>query len=146
MRATVRCFRCHRPRCLYSPKPLSSKEQILLDFSIDQRVFTCGSPVVSPTNFLVGRVFWKTCLTCNDAVETSFYSSCFRLENVCHHCGDTGEHVSVGMEHSNSFRLILSVCKQCGMFGIRAKMLMPLSLPNSRRIDDNTSSSSSSSE
>lgn len=146
VRATICCFRCHRPRCLYSSKPLSSKEQTLLDYSIEQRVFTCGSSVVSPTNILVDRVFWKTCLTCNDAVETSFYSSCLCLENVCHHCGETEEHVSVGTEHSNSFRLILPVCKQCGMFGIRAKMLMPLSLPNSRRIDDDTSSLSSPSE
>lgn len=143
VRATVRCFRCRRPRCFYSPKPLSSREKKILEDSIDKRVFSCGSSIISPTNFLNEKLSWKTCLTCDDAVETAFYYSNLCLENVCHNCGETGEHVSVGIEHSSSFRLILPVCRQCEMLGIEPKMLMPLSLPNDHKSDEAASSLSS---
>ena len=143
VRSIVRCFRCHRPRCLYSPKVLSWREKTLLEDYVEKVVFSCGSPVVSPTNFLNDRVFWKTSLSCDDAVETAFYASNLYIENTCHHCGETGEHVSVGLEHSNAFRLVLPVCKQCQIFGIEPKMLMPLSQPNSHKTDDHGDDESS---
>ena len=144
--ATVRCFRCQKPRCLYSPRQLSSRESQLLENSIEQKVFTCGSTILSPTAFLNDRVSLKTSLTCDDPVETAFYASKVCLWNVCYHCGKTTEHVSVEMEEPKSFIFILPVCKQCEMLGVEPKMLMPLSQPKNLVNDEDTSSLSLSSE
>ena len=144
--ATVCCFRCHKPRCLYSPRQLSSRESRLLNDSIEQSVFTCGSAILSPTDLLSDRVSLKIPLTCDDPVETAVYTSKTGLNNVCHHCGKNEAHADAGTEQSKSqksFILILPVCKECEMFGVEPRMLIPLSLPKRWAKDEDSSSLSS---
>ena len=147
--AIAHCFRCQKPRCLYSPRQLSSRENRLLEDCIDQKLFTCGSAILSPTAILNERVSLKMPLTCDDPVETAVYTCKMGFGNVCHHCGKNEAHADVGMEQSKtqkSFIFILPACEECEMLGVEPKMLMPLSLPKSWIKDEDSSSLSSSEE
>jgi len=109
----ARCFRCQKPRCLYSSKPLTSHNSNLLHDLLSNSVFACSSALLPPGHPLEKTVYTKN-LDCTKAIETEYYHSCFAVPDTCSECGGKIEQVNEKKKHkrSNSYPS-LPVCKTC---------------------------------
>ena len=92
----VLCAECLRPRVLHSKHKLSLGDKVVLERTLEDVLFSCGSNFrdVKPLNYpsdspqtksLFERVFVRKNLNCDMPMEVTYYSSnCF--EDICVHC------------------------------------------------------------
>ena len=92
----VLCSECLRPRVLRSKHKLSIDDKIILERTLEDTLFSCGSNFqdVKPMNYpsdsphtksLFERVFVRENLNCEMPMEVTYYSSeCY--EDICVHC------------------------------------------------------------
>lgn len=109
----VRCFRCRKPRCLYSSKPLTSHNSALLRDLLSTSVFACSSALLPPGHPLEKTIYTKN-LDCTMAIETELYHSHFAVQDMCSECGEKIEETAekCNYKRSNSFPS-LPLCKIC---------------------------------
>lgn len=110
--AVVQCFRCQKPRCIYTNKPLSSQPNLSLTEVLKSTVFACGTALFFPGHPLEEKVYTKSTLRCEDNMEVAFYCSRFSSGEVCHRCGGQIEK-KVTKISSNRLGLELPVCVLC---------------------------------
>lgn len=110
----ARCFRCQKPRCLYSSKPLTSSNRTLLHQVLTTSVFACSSAFLPPGHSLEKTLYTKN-LDCSMDIESEFYHSAFSVQNTCSKCaGKVGE-ISKIDKRKKIKRLQLPICKKCQM-------------------------------
>lgn len=110
----TRCFRCQKPRCLYSSKPLTSVKGSLLEEILTTTVYGCGSALLPPGHSLEGNVYTKS-LDCSMPVENEFYHSLFVKEGTCSVCGGKNGEIVKKVLKGTKIDLKLPVCKKCQM-------------------------------
>ena len=113
----VRCFRCQKPRCLYSAKPLTSVNRKLLQEVKDTTEFACNTAFLRPGHVLEGKVYMKN-LDCTMSVEKEFYHSVFAIKDVCSVCGGNDAEELKRRGRNSKVRMAgpqLPLCKKCQM-------------------------------
>lgn len=58
-RLLVKCVECRKPRVVHSQLRLTEMQQCSLACGLGEYDFTCGSPLIPPTNPLFKTVMWR---------------------------------------------------------------------------------------
>ncbi|XP_052286063.1 uncharacterized protein LOC127881900 [Dreissena polymorpha] len=67
--STVSCFKCDKPRCIYSKKALMTREERCLKRLLEKYTYSCG-PVITPDgDSLQGKVFVRLQLGCRSPLR-----------------------------------------------------------------------------
>lgn len=108
------CFRCRKPRCLYSAKPLTSHNSRLLHELLSTSEYACTS-VFLPLGHPLEKTIYTKNLECSMAVETEYYHSSFAVPKTCSHCGGTGGELprKSPRKTNSKIRPQLPICKKC---------------------------------
>ena len=96
-RLLVMCSECLKPRVIYSKQKLTIWEEHALERTLDNILFTCGSSLTGleieklrsdppSVQTVLGRVFVRENLSCDDCIEIPYYSSEKFQDNICIHC------------------------------------------------------------
>ena len=126
VRSIVHCFRCQKPRCIYSPRQLSGLERQSLEELEENSVFSCDTALVPPTHPLQGKVFQMK-LNCHDAIEGAYYTTVLQLPTVCYNCGkEISEPDERTSELLLKFRLVFPSCIACRTAEVYSKGLFPI--------------------
>ena len=130
VRGIVYCFRCSKPRCIYAPKQLSTRERTLLDEIATNSVFSCGTPLLPLLHPLEDRIFMKTLRSCDEPVEMTFYSSNLDSIKTCCYCGSTDNPFSEAEKDQDAIRrhraVNVPLCMQCKLAGREERSLLPV--------------------
>lgn len=130
VRSVIHCYRCQKPRCIYSPRQLTATEQKTLEEVKNETVFTCNSSLIPPLHFLQGKVFLKE-LSCSDEVEREYYTSPLQNPSVCYNCGIESGCQDVQITHLlEEFRLVVPSCSGCHSAGKGSKGFYPITKPS----------------
>jgi len=108
----ARCFRCQKPRCLYSSKPLTSNNNNLLHERLATTVYACTSALLPPGHSLEKTIYTKN-LDCTLPVETDYYHSSFAVQTTCSKCGGNGGELPRKNPGKTRLRPQLPICKKC---------------------------------
>jgi len=68
-RAIVECVECRKPRVVYSHHKLTDRQITSVTISISEYEYTCGSPLLPPTNSMYKKVMCRLNVNCNSHVE-----------------------------------------------------------------------------
>lgn len=130
VRGVVYCFRCSKPRCIYAPKQLSTRERTLLDEIATNSVFSCGTPLLPLLHPLEDRIFMKTLRSCDEPVEMTFYSCNLDSIKTCCYCGSTDNPFSETEKDQDAIRrhraVNVPLCMQCKLAGREERSLLPV--------------------
>ena len=88
VRATVECLACDKPRCVYSEKTLTYKEnKHIVTLAAEVNFYVCGSPPIPDSHPLAKDIYIRTSLSC---IERADYSSSTALKfpSICAHCAN----------------------------------------------------------
>ncbi|KAK6186795.1 hypothetical protein SNE40_006067 [Patella caerulea] len=85
VRSFVSCYMCGKPRCLYSSRKLTDEQQVKLEKTTEDILYSCGSPPF--VNFLL----CEDEVSCDDDVCIHYYSKRRNFPPCCYVCGDSLE-------------------------------------------------------
>jgi hypothetical protein len=71
----VVCIDCDKPRVIYTQNSLDRSTLAGLIDDLDQEMFVCGGPVLRDDHALVKTVATLSGLTCNQAINSAYYST-----------------------------------------------------------------------
>ena len=94
----LHCTECDKPRVLYSSHKLLSQDGKVLDFTLSNVLYSCGTELKDyipdeinegvRSEHILNRVFVRKNISCSSRIETSYFSSdCF--SDVCIYCGSS---------------------------------------------------------
>ncbi|VDI69131.1 Hypothetical predicted protein [Mytilus galloprovincialis] len=115
-RSVVVCVECRKPRIVYSNHKLTDRQQISVTISTSEYEYTCGSPLLPPTNTMHKKVMCKLNLNCNSHVELAYYGSGLGQLDICSFCG--GPEADTNVELKKQYKTVLPLCKTCESKGI----------------------------
>ena len=72
-RFLITCVECRKPRVMYSLHKLTERQKVSLVTSMSKYDYTCGAPVLPPSNTLHSKVMVRAFLTCSMPVEIPYY-------------------------------------------------------------------------
>ena len=141
VRSIVHCYRCQKPRCIYSPRQLSKTERGALEELKNNTVFACNTSLIPPIHVLQGKIFLKN-LACSDDVEREYYTSPLRNPLVCYYCGTENNKPSGQLAKLlQQFRLVVPSCSGCHLAGKNTKGFYPIKKPDIDFIQNSVTSS-----
>lgn len=115
-RAIVECVECRKPRVVYSHHKLTDRQITSVTISISEYEYTCGSPLLPPTNSMYKKVMCRLNVNCNSHVELAYYGSGLGQLDVCSVCG--GPEADTNVELKKQYKTVLPLCKTCECKGI----------------------------
>ena len=114
--AIVECVECRKPRVVYSHHKLTDRQLMSFTISISDYEYTCGSPLLPPTNSMYKKVMCRLNVTCNSHVELAYYGSGLGQLDICSVCG--GPEADTNIELKKQYKTVLPLCKTCECKGI----------------------------
>lgn len=113
-RSIVECIECRKPRVVYSKYRLTERQQYSIVCDLSELEYTCGSPILPPSNPLYKPVMARSTITCESPVELSYYRSGLGHADLCSYCCGEGE---VNQELLQKFKTVLLICESCILLG-----------------------------
>lgn len=110
-RALVFCSECTKPRVIYSKYKLTVKEKDDLDKSLNEYVYSCGGPLMSPFSPLFGNCMCRAPLACSSPIETPYYGCELGRKDLCCYCAVEG--CCVDQELKKQYKTVLPICDSC---------------------------------
>jgi hypothetical protein len=135
VRATVACFECGKPRCVYSQeeKAYFAAETVLQQKleSVSLR-YSCGDLLFPDNHHLSGVLVQRQSLVCESAIEKGYYNCSNRLlklKDLCIYCG------AEDAEGSNNFLLgMKELTEQCKTNGYHCFPICTMCLDKGKKI------------
>lgn len=88
VRGVMECGECSKPRCIYSPSKLASKDHDAIKHVKESDLFTCGSSLFPPDSVYNNSIVVREALICSSNMETQYFSSVLvHFPPVCYFCG-----------------------------------------------------------
>jgi hypothetical protein len=75
VRSLEECVECRKPNVIYSKYKLTERQQYSIVYGLSELDYTCGSPLLSPSNPLYKSVMARSNITCKRPVELTYYRS-----------------------------------------------------------------------
>lgn len=110
-RFLVNCVECRKPRVMYSLHKLTERQKVSLVTSMSEYDYTCGAPVLPPSNTLHNKVMVRAFLTCSMPVEIPYYGSELGRTDTCAHCA--AEEAETDQELKKKHKTVLPICIAC---------------------------------
>ena len=110
-RAIVTCTECRKPRVIFSKQRLSERLKISVTIAVSEFDYTCGAPLLPPSNTSYEKVMCRSTLNCGTPVELQYYGSSLGRQDICCHC--CAEEVEVLPELKDKYQTVLPICKEC---------------------------------
>ena len=114
VRSTVKCLACDKPRCVYSEKMSTYKEnKSIVTLAAEVNFYVCGSPLIPDSHPLAKDVYVRTSLSCDSPIERAYYSSSktMKFPAICAHCGN--KDCAIPQHLSEKFKVVLPICDLC---------------------------------
>ncbi|XP_033730159.1 uncharacterized protein LOC117319474 [Pecten maximus] len=117
-RKTILCEECAKPRCVYSRRALTLREERSFRRIKDRYNYTCGSLITPEGDSLHGTVFVRLQLCCTTPIEMAYYSAPAAIgrKDLCCYCASF-EETERDPEALKTFRVVLPLCKPCKTAG-----------------------------
>ncbi|XP_062596556.1 uncharacterized protein LOC134258011 [Saccostrea cucullata] len=113
VRKTVTCLECKKPRCIYSRKHLTAREERSLTRVLERYMYTCGSLITPDGDSLQGTVFVRLQLACTTPVEIAYYSAnAVARKDVCCFCASSVDIID-DQDLLRKYRVVLPMCREC---------------------------------
>ena len=110
-RFLITCVECRKPRVMYSLHKLTERQKVSLVTSMSEYDYTCGAPVLPPSNTLHSKVMVRAFLTCSMPVEIPYYGSELGKKDICAHC--VAEEAEIDQELKKKYKTVLPICIAC---------------------------------
>lgn len=110
-RAVVSCVECRKPRLVYSHHRLTDRQMMTIVLATSEYDYTCGGPLLPPSNAMYKNVMCRTKISCNNPVEVQYYASGLGRLDICSFC--TSEHCLVNSDLKKKFKTVLPACRVC---------------------------------
>ena len=110
-RFLVTCVECRKPRVMYSLHKLTERQKVFLVTSMSNYVYTCGAPVLPPSNTLHSKVMVRAFLTCSMPVEVPYYGLELGRKDIRAHC--MAEEAEIDQELKKKYKTVLPICIAC---------------------------------
>jgi hypothetical protein len=111
-RSITECIECRKPRVVYSYRKLTERLQYSLAVGISEWEYSCGSPLLPPSNPLYTSVMCRSSLTCETPVEIAYYRSGLGVPNICCYCCGESDDTNA-RELCKKFKTVLPICNDC---------------------------------
>ncbi|VDI74370.1 Hypothetical predicted protein [Mytilus galloprovincialis] len=115
VRKIVRCYECHKPRCVYSKKSLTVRESRAFERLLTKYDYCCGSVITPEGDALEGVVNVRLQIDCNTHVEFPYYASTLAQPHICAFCAAVGQ--TKNQDAIKTHRIVLPVCRDCVVIG-----------------------------
>lgn len=122
-RALVDCVECRKPRVIYSHHKLTERQLTSITISISEYEYTCGSPLLPPTNSLYKKVMCRVNLNCNSHIELAYYGSGLGQLDICSVC--TEPEAETNIELKKQYKSVLPICRSCVSKGMEPFVQRP---------------------
>lgn len=110
-RAIVECVECRKPRVVYSHHKLTERQIMSFTISISEYEYTCGSPLLPPTNSMSKKVMSRLNINCDSHVELAYYGSGLGQVDICSVCAEP--EADTNAELKKQYKTVLPLCKTC---------------------------------
>ena len=89
-------------------------EKIGLEILLENVIYICGSPIITETHDLYGKIYIRQKIHCSSSVEAVYYS-CRRLktEIICYYCGEKDGLLESDENLKKKFTTIYPFCQSC---------------------------------
>lgn len=102
------CVECRKPRVLYSLHKLTERQKVSLVVPMSEYDYTCGAPVLPPSNAFSSNVVVRASLTCTMPVEIPYYGSELGRRDIC-----AAEEAETDQELKKKYKTVLPICIAC---------------------------------
>ena len=110
-RALVTCTECRKPRVIYSHQRLSERQKISITITVSEFDYSCGAPLLPPSNNSYKKVMCRSTLNCGMPIELQYYGSSLGRQDICSYC--CTEETEVLPELKQKYKTVLPICKEC---------------------------------
>lgn len=136
-RSMAECVECRKPRVIYLYRQMTERQQYSLDLGLRDWEYSCGSPLLPPSNPVYKSVMCRSSLSCESPVEIAYIRAGLGPLNICCYCCSESKG-QVEQELHKTVKTVLPICQECLDCGKEIITQRPYGNANRQRSEINT--------